>query len=53
MEAITVEKAVIPAMTPAAKQANMLPAGDAGETEIDSGGNKQSNELIIEEEDKA
>ncbi len=29
--------------------ANMLPAGDTGETEIDNGGNKQSNELIIEE----
>ena len=33
-----------------ADAANMLPAGDTGETEIDKGGNKQSNELIIEED---
>lgn len=33
--------------------ANMLPAGDAGETEIDNGVNRQSNELIIEEDNSS
>ena len=36
-----------------ADAANMLPAGDTGETEIDNGGNKQSNELIIEEDNSS
>ena len=36
-----------------ADAANMLPAGDSGETEIDNGGNKQSNELIIEEDNSS
>ena len=36
-----------------ADAANMLPADDAGETEIDNGGNKQSNELIIEEDNSS
>ena len=31
----------------------MLPAGDAGETEIDNGVNRQSNELIIEEDNSS
>ncbi len=30
--------------------ANMLPAGDAGVTETDNSGNRQSNELIIDED---
>lgn len=36
-----------------ADAANMLPAGDAGETEIDNGVNRQSNELIIEEDNSS
>ena len=36
-----------------ADAASMLPAGDAGDTEIDNSSNKQSNELIIEEDDSS
>jgi hypothetical protein len=36
-----------------ADAANMLPACDAGETEIDKGGNRQNNELIVEEDNSS